>query len=190
MPDVGVKLAYPIFGGCAKVAQRPVDFLRILAASVVASMVIIINAVFLQSGPRIYEPEQLSSKLQKPQETLKSETKRLQHKIDSALVGIKIVETRSGLRRAHCLIHPSNSSSDMLRRTAVPKLPVTWRTITGTGERHLGERLLPAYAAAERGRLPPFTWSFQRPRCWPVPSRRRYIRDRSSPHCRPRNARS
>jgi hypothetical protein len=38
MPDVGVKLAYPIFGGCAKVAQRPVDFLAILAASVVASI--------------------------------------------------------------------------------------------------------------------------------------------------------
>ena len=101
MPDVGVKLPYPIVGGCAKVAQRPVDFLAILAASVVASIVIIINAVFLQSGPRIYEPEQLSSKLQKPQETLKSETKRLQHKIDSALAGIKIMETRSGSRRAH-----------------------------------------------------------------------------------------
>jgi hypothetical protein len=28
----------------------------------------------------------------------------------------------------------------MLRRTAVPKLPVTWRTITGTGERRPGER--------------------------------------------------
>jgi hypothetical protein len=49
----------------------------------------------------IYEPEQLSSKLQKPQETLKSETERLQHKIDSALAGIKIMETRSGSRRAH-----------------------------------------------------------------------------------------
>jgi hypothetical protein len=85
---------------CAKVAQRPVDFLAILAASV-ASIVIIINAVFLQSGPRIYEPEQLSSKLQKPQETLKSEAERLRHKIDSALAGIKIMETRSGSRRAH-----------------------------------------------------------------------------------------
>lgn len=85
---------------CAKVAQRPVDFLAILAASV-ASIVIIINAVFLQSGARIYESEQLSSKLQKPQETLKSETERLQHKIDSALAGLKIIETRSGSRRAH-----------------------------------------------------------------------------------------
>ena len=85
---------------CAKVAQRPVDFLAILAASV-ASIVIIINAVFLQSGSRIYEPEQLSSKLQKPQENLKSEIERLQHKIDSALAGIKIMETRSGSRRAH-----------------------------------------------------------------------------------------
>ena len=85
---------------CAKVAQRPVDFMAILAA-VVASIVIIVNAVFLQSGPMIYEPEQLSSKLQKPQETLKSEAERLQHKIDSALAGIKIMETRSDSRRAH-----------------------------------------------------------------------------------------
>jgi hypothetical protein len=52
MPDVGVKLAYPIFGGCAKAAQRPVDFLAILAASVVASIVIIINAVFFAIGPQ------------------------------------------------------------------------------------------------------------------------------------------
>ena len=86
--------------GCAKVAQRPVDFLAILAAGV-ASIAIIINAVFLQSGPRIHEPEQLSSKLQKPQQTLKSETERLQRKIESALAGIKIMETRSGSRRAH-----------------------------------------------------------------------------------------
>ena len=85
---------------CAKVAQRPVDFMAILAA-VVASIVIIVNAVFLQSGPMIYEPEQLSSKLQKRQETLKSEAERLQHKIDSALAGIKIMETRSNSRRAH-----------------------------------------------------------------------------------------
>jgi hypothetical protein len=85
---------------CAKVAQRPVDFLAIVAASV-ASIVIIVNAVFLQSGPRIYQPEQLSSKLQKTQETLKSETERLQHKIDSALAGVKIMEARSGSRRAH-----------------------------------------------------------------------------------------
>jgi hypothetical protein len=43
----------------------------------------------------------------------------------------------------------------MLRRNAVPELPMTWRTITGTGQRRPGERLPPAYAAAERGRLPP-----------------------------------
>jgi hypothetical protein len=85
---------------CAKVAQRPVDFMAILAA-VVASIVIIVNAVFFAIGSHVYEPEQLSSKLQKPQETLKSEAERLQHKIDSALAGIKIMETRSDSRRAH-----------------------------------------------------------------------------------------
>jgi hypothetical protein len=47
----------------------------------------------------LFMPE--ASKLQKPQESLKSEAERLRHKIDSALAGIKIMETRSGSRRAH-----------------------------------------------------------------------------------------
>jgi hypothetical protein len=68
---------------CAKVLRRPVDFLAICVASV-ASIVVIINAVFWQSGPRIHEREQLFSKLQKTQESLKSEGERLQHKINAA----------------------------------------------------------------------------------------------------------
>ena len=84
----------------AKVAQRPVDFLAILVAGV-ASIAIIINAVFLQSGPGIYKPQQLSSKLQKTHESLKSESERLHHKIESALAGIKIMATRSGSWRGY-----------------------------------------------------------------------------------------
>jgi hypothetical protein len=68
---------------CAKVAPRVVDLLAILVAGV-ASFAIVINAVFLQSDRRIYEPEQLSAKLQRTQQSLKVEGDRLQHKIDSA----------------------------------------------------------------------------------------------------------
>jgi len=83
----------------AVVARRPIDSLAILTASV-ASIAIIINAVFLQSGfrSRINEPAGLASRLQKPQAFLKSEGERLQRKIDSALAGIKTVETRPGAR--------------------------------------------------------------------------------------------
>jgi hypothetical protein len=68
---------------CAKVPRRPFDFLAIFVVGV-ASIVVIINAVFWQSGPRIYEREQLFSKLQKTQEALKSEGERLQHTINGA----------------------------------------------------------------------------------------------------------
>jgi hypothetical protein len=44
------------------------------------------------------EPAGLASKLQKPQAFLKSEGERLQRKIDSALAGIKTVETRPSAR--------------------------------------------------------------------------------------------
>jgi len=60
-----------------------VDFLAILVAGV-ASVAIIINAVFLQSDRGTYEHEHLVTKLQKKYETLKSERERLQHKIDNA----------------------------------------------------------------------------------------------------------
>ena len=85
--------------GLAMVARRPIDCLAILTASVV-SIVIIINAVFLQSGFRHGTDrfERLVSTLQKRQEFLKSEGIRLQRKIDSAVAGIKTVETRSGAR--------------------------------------------------------------------------------------------
>ena len=81
------------------VARRPIDCLAILTASA-PSIVIIINAVFLQSGFRhgSDQPEVLLSKLQKPQEFLESEGERLQRKIDSAVAWIKTVETRSGAR--------------------------------------------------------------------------------------------
>jgi hypothetical protein len=81
------------------VVRRPIDCLAILTASV-ASIVIIINAVFLQSGFRHGTNgfEGLASTLQKRQEFLKSEGVRLQRKIDSAVAGIKTVETRSGAR--------------------------------------------------------------------------------------------
>jgi hypothetical protein len=85
---------------CAKVAQRPVDFLAIFVAGV-ASIAVIVNAVFLQSGPRIYEPEQLFSKLQRTHESLKSENERLRHKIDSASTGVEIMATRSGSWRGY-----------------------------------------------------------------------------------------
>ena len=83
----------------AMVVRRPIDCLAILTASV-ASIVIIINAVFLQSGFRHGTSgfEGLASTLQKRQEFLKSEGVRLQRKIDSAVAGIKTVETRSGAR--------------------------------------------------------------------------------------------
>ena len=80
----------------ALVARRPIDSLAILTAGV-ASIVIIINAVFLQSGFR-QGTDQLVPKLQKSQEFLKSKGKYLQRKIDSALAGIAPVETRSGAR--------------------------------------------------------------------------------------------
>ena len=81
------------------VVRRPIDCLAILTASV-ASIVIIINAVFLQSGFRHGTNgfEGLASTLQKRQEFLKSEGVRLQRKIDSAVAGIRTVETRSGAR--------------------------------------------------------------------------------------------
>jgi hypothetical protein len=68
---------------CAKVPRRLGDFLAIFVAGA-TSIVIIINAVFWQSGPRINKREQLFSKLQEIHESLKSEGERLQHKIDSA----------------------------------------------------------------------------------------------------------
>jgi hypothetical protein len=85
--------------GLAMVARRPIDCLAILTARV-ASIVIIINAVFLQSGFRhgTDQPEGLVSTPQKRQEFLKSEGMRLQRKIDSAVARIKAVETRSGAR--------------------------------------------------------------------------------------------
>jgi hypothetical protein len=66
-----------------KGTPRVVDFLAILVASV-ASVAIIINAVFLQSDRGTYEPEQLFTRLQKTHGVLKSERQRLQHKIDDA----------------------------------------------------------------------------------------------------------
>jgi sensor domain CHASE-containing protein len=68
---------------CANVRPRVVDFLAILVAGV-ASVAIIINAVFLQSDRGTYEPEHLVTKLQKTHEALKFERGRLQHKIDNA----------------------------------------------------------------------------------------------------------
>ena len=65
--------------GLSMVARRPIDCLAILTASV-ASIVIIINAVFLQSGFRHGTNgfEGLASTLQTRQEFLKSEGVRLQ----------------------------------------------------------------------------------------------------------------
>jgi hypothetical protein len=85
--------------GLSMVARRPIDCLAILTASV-ASIVIIINAAFLQSSFRhgTDQPEGLVSKLQKSQEFLNSEGERLHRKIDSAVARIKAVETRSGAR--------------------------------------------------------------------------------------------
>ena len=85
--------------GLAMVARRPIDCLAILTASA-ASIVIIINAVFLQSGFRHGTDgfEGLASTHQKRQEFLKSEGVRLQRKINSAVAGIKTVETRSDAR--------------------------------------------------------------------------------------------
>jgi len=68
---------------CANVRPRVVDFLAILVAGV-ASVAIIINAVFLQSDRGTYEPQHLVTKLQKTHEALKFERGRLQHKIDNA----------------------------------------------------------------------------------------------------------
>jgi hypothetical protein len=81
------------------VVRRPIDCLAILTASV-ASIVIIINAAFLQSGYRhgTEQPEGLASKLQKPQEFLKSDGKRLQRKIESAVAETETAEMRSGVR--------------------------------------------------------------------------------------------
>jgi hypothetical protein len=70
---------------CAKVAPRVVDLLAILVAAV-ASFAIVMNAVFLQSDRGIYEPEPLSAKLRRTQQSLKVEGDRLQHKIDSASI--------------------------------------------------------------------------------------------------------
>jgi hypothetical protein len=63
--------------------ERVVDSLAILVAAV-ATVAIIINAVFLQSDRVAYEPEHPVTKLQKTQEALKSERERLQHKIGNA----------------------------------------------------------------------------------------------------------
>ncbi len=68
---------------CAKVPRRPVDFLAIFVAGV-ASIVIVINALFWQSGPGMDELEQLFSVLQETHKSLEFEGKRLQHKIDNA----------------------------------------------------------------------------------------------------------
>jgi hypothetical protein len=103
---VGKEIAARLIGACglpiglriwALVAR--LDSLAILTAGV-ASIVIIINAVFLQPGFRqgTDQSEGLVSKLQKPQEFLKSKGKYLQRKIDSALAGITPVETRPGAR--------------------------------------------------------------------------------------------
>jgi hypothetical protein len=82
----------------ALVARRPIDSLAILTAGV-ASIVIIINAVFLQSGFRQgTDQSEGLPKLQKSQEFLRSKGKYLQRKIDSALAGIAPVETRPGVR--------------------------------------------------------------------------------------------
>ena len=67
----------------AKVGPRVVDFLAILVAGV-ASLAIIVNAVFLQSDRGTYKPE--LTKLQKTNQALKSERERLQHKIDNASI--------------------------------------------------------------------------------------------------------
>ena len=67
----------------AKAGPRVVDFLAIVVAGV-ASIAIIINAVFLQSERGSYEPEELFAKLQKTHQSLKFEGERLQHKLDSA----------------------------------------------------------------------------------------------------------
>jgi hypothetical protein len=80
------------------VARHPIDCLAILTASV-ASIVIVINAVFLQGFRHgTDQPEGLVSKLQKPREFLQAEGERLQRKTDSAAAKIKAVETRSGAR--------------------------------------------------------------------------------------------
>ncbi len=68
-----------------EVTQRPVDLLAILAAGVV-STAIIVNAVFLQSGPGIREVEQLLAKLRTTHDSLRFEGERLQHKIDNASI--------------------------------------------------------------------------------------------------------
>ena len=72
----------------AKAARRPVDSFAILAAGL-ASIVIIVNAVFLQSGSHTAtdELEALTSKLQELQEFLKSEAERVQREIKSAMAG-------------------------------------------------------------------------------------------------------
>jgi hypothetical protein len=67
----------------AEIGPRAVDFLAILVAGV-ASVAIIINAVFLQSDRGTSEPEHLVTKLQQTHQALKSERERLQHKIDNA----------------------------------------------------------------------------------------------------------
>ena len=83
--------------GLSRVVRRPIDCLAILTASV-ASIVIIINAVFLQSGFRHGTDQPEVSKVQKPQAFLKSEGERLRRKIDSAVAEIETAETRSGVR--------------------------------------------------------------------------------------------
>jgi hypothetical protein len=83
-----------------RIAQSPVESISILVAGV-ASIAIIINAVFLQSGAGISEHEPLFPKLQRTRESLKSESERLRHNIDSASAAIKIMETHPGSGRRY-----------------------------------------------------------------------------------------
>jgi len=77
-----------------------VDLLAILVVGV-ASFAIVINAVFLHFDRRIYEPEQLSAKLQRTQQSLKVEGDRrskvtaFSTKSTVRLPGIEIMWTRS-----------------------------------------------------------------------------------------------
>jgi hypothetical protein len=73
------------------VARRPIDRLAILTASV-ASIVIIINAAFLQSGFRhgTDRPEGSVPKLQKSQEFLNSEGDACVVKLTAQWTGLRL----------------------------------------------------------------------------------------------------
>ena len=63
----------------------------------------IISSVALFTSKSIKELEGLAVELQGLQEFLKSETERVQHDIDNALAGLKIIiDTRSPWRNARC----------------------------------------------------------------------------------------